>query len=120
VGAGELRAYVEAIARDLMEDMATATTLFIVNAVTQAVQDGESCNLNLVLCADAGECARTNRLCRGSGIDGVIPCCADADLCIRRTETESRCRRRSAPVPGSWLGGEDRATVCPEGVSMEL
>ena len=118
VGAGSMESFMQAFERNVMDAMATATSRLIISAVTQAHDDGEICNTHIIACVNARECAQSNAICRGQGIDNAIPCCGDDSMCIRRTETESRCRSTDLPVPSFWLGGEDVARVCDGIVSM--
>ena len=119
VGAGSMDDFMRAFEPDVMEALETASALLITSAVTQAHDAGESCNTSLIVCATTGMCARSNDVCRGRDLDRVVPCCQADDICIRRTETESRCRGRDQPVPSFWIGGEDVARVCLDEVSME-
>ena len=120
VGAGTMEDFMQDFERNVMDDMAAATSLLITSAVTQANDNGESCNTNLIACTNAGECARrANDICRARGDANAIPCCGADLVCIRRTETESRCRSIDQPVPSFWVGGEDVARVCLDEVSMQ-
>ena len=116
-GAGDIEAFVQALSDSVMDDMATASSLLITSAVTQANDAGESCNTNIIACTNAERCARPNSICRAPGETNAIPCCGDDSVCIRRTETESRCRSVDLPVPSFWLGGEDVARICLDQVS---
>lgn len=96
-----------------MERMEVGTTQAILSAISDAVSDGASCNVGTRACVTTDECAQRNAVCRGTGVDGVIPCCLDDQVCVRRTESESRCRTRGAPLPSFYLGGEDSFDACP-------
>ena len=113
-----MEAVAEAVERDVMEAVEVATAQLITTAVTQAHDNGESCNIGLIACASTDMCARSNMPCRGGDVDRVVPCCQPDDVCIRRTETVSICRARDLPPPSFWVGGEDMARVCPEEVPM--
>ena len=97
-----------------MERMEVAISQAIVSAIVEATNAGQSCNLNIQPCAATSECAERNAICRGTGVDGVIPCCLADQQCVRRTETESRCRTRGRTLPSFFLGGVDEFPVCPE------
>ena len=95
-----------------MSRMEVALAQAIVSAITQARDDGQSCNINLRPCVATSVCAPRNGVCRGPGVDGVIPCCIPGQTCFRRTDTESGCRSSSGP-PSFFLGGIDAFPVCP-------
>ena len=104
--------------RNVMERMEVATAQAIVSAISSATEAGEMCNLNLRICAATSKCAERNAICRGPGVDGIIPCCVSDQQCVRRTETESRCRTSNTTLPSFFLGGPTEFPVCAPEIDM--
>lgn len=60
-----------------------------------AGQSTESC---------AGDCVGTFQKCSGKGMDGVLDCCSNDDVCLMKNVFFSQCRPMSRPVPNDWDG----------------
>ena len=118
VGAGELISFAQDFERNVMERMEVALAQAIVSATVEASSDQEICRLIAMPCVATSQCAARNAACRGAGVDGVIPCCESEQQCVRRTETESRCRTRGRSLPSFFLGGIDEFPVCAEEIDM--
>lgn len=96
----------------LEERMLTATASAITSAISRASEHSDGCSIEIEVCGKTSECARNNRVCRGPGIAGTLPCCNSDYHCVRRNDDESRCRRISAPIPSFYEGTIEAPTTC--------
>lgn len=94
------------------ERMVTATAAAITSAIARASEHSDGCSIELEVCGKTSPCARRRGVCRGPGVNGVLPCCDSGYHCVRLDDEESRCRRMDRPAPSFYEGTIEPPTTC--------
>lgn len=86
--------------------MGVAVAQFIGAAIS-----GSNCTANVVVCADAAECAGDQSPCAGPGVDGILACCNEEHVCASMFGGDS-----FSCMPEDLVGTSETAQVleCPE------